>query len=411
MLSNAPAWRIGVCALDRDGLPYGPDVVGVIRQDEPADYREAARKLAADGTDLVSIQHEYGIFGGPDGDYVLEFADELVKLGLPYVVTLHTVLSKPAPGQAEVLSQLCRHAVRVTVFTETARRIAGQAGYADPDRLVVIPHGVPVSLREPVEPDQVGPELRAALSAVAGHTVLSTFGLLRPGKGLETAIAALPQVVAKHPDVRYVIAGATHPEIARVSGEEYRTQLIDQARALGVGDQVLFVDAFLTEPELAVLLARTNIYLTPYKLEQQTCSGALTFALAAGCPVVSTEYKYAVDLVTPPDGPARGTLVPFDDPTAFATAINDLLDDPVRLANVREAAGKLGAELTWPAVGARFAAVFAGAVPAGRARSSMRMRPARLSELVEGSQGTQTAGGEPVWAPHRQRPASANPAP
>jgi glycosyltransferase involved in cell wall biosynthesis len=209
-----------------------------------------------------------------------------------------------------------------------------------------------------------------------------------------------------------VVAGATHPEVVRVSGEAYRARLTALAHDLGVGEHVRFVDAFLTEPELAALLRRTDLYLTPYRTAEQTCSGALTFALAAGCPVVSTSYRYAVDLVTPPGGPVRGALVPFDDPAAFATAINDLLDDPPRLAEVRRAAGQLGTTLTWPAVARRFAAVFSDAVRVRRVRSTVHMRPASLAELEEMQvAGARAGGGETAWSSSRQPPASASPAP
>jgi glycosyltransferase involved in cell wall biosynthesis len=224
-------------------------------------------------------------------------------------------------------------------------------------------------------------------------------------------VSALPAVVACHPDVRYLVAGATHPEVVRVSGEAYRTGLAAQAQALGVAEHVRFVDTFLTEPELAALLAQTELYLTPYRSPDQTCSGPLTFALAAGCPVVSTSYRYAIDLVTPPGGPARGTLVPFDDPAAFAAAINELLADPARLAGARAAARQLGAELAWPAVGARFASVFAAA--GARVRSPVRLRPVRLQELVEETAvpPAPLVGGEPLGSQTtRQPPASASPA-
>jgi glycosyltransferase involved in cell wall biosynthesis len=411
----APRWRVDVCAVDRDGIRYGPAVTGTLRQDSRDDYRRAARTMAASGADLVVIQHEFGIFGGPDGGYLLELIDELAGFGVPYAMTLHTVLSAPTPGQAAVLARLCRGAARVTVFTGTARAIAAGSGVVDPERVAVVPHGVPGGLGRAVDPAAIRPMVAEALAAVAGFRVLSTFGLLRPGKGLETVIAAMPEVVARHPDARYLVAGATHPETIRHSGESYRTGLLRLARDLGVAGQVRLLDSFLTEPELAALLNRTELHLTPYRSPEQTCSGALTFALAAGCAVVSTSYRYAVDLVTPPDGPACGALVPFDDPAAFATAVGDLLADPQRLAAARAAARRLGAGLTWPAVGARFAEVFAEAArpvagPAGpgRVRSAGRIRPARLHAPRV---ARLTAGGKPGWRHSEQPPAPASPAP
>jgi glycosyltransferase involved in cell wall biosynthesis len=378
LLANRPHWRVEVHAVDRDGLAYPAEVSGVLRQDDREDYRRAARRVAAERPDLVMIQHEYGIFGGPDGCYARDFADELRALGVPYAVTLHTVLSAPGPGQHEAVAELCRGAELVTCFTATARRIAAVTGMADPDRTAVVPHGVPASLGTaaggaPVGPGgEVGPALGRALGTAGDGPMLSTFGLLRPGKGLETAVQAMPAVVRRHPDVHYVIAGATHPDTLRRGGETYREALRALARDLGVADRVRFVDAFLTEAELSVLLARTEVYLTPYRTAQQTCSGALTFALAAGCPVVSTCFPYAVDLLGPAGGPRRGAVVPFEDPAAFAEAVSALLGDPARLAAARAAAAEFGASLTWPSVGARFASALAAAAP--------DRRPGRRSE-------------------------------
>jgi glycosyltransferase involved in cell wall biosynthesis len=358
----APAWEIDVCAVDRDGLAYGPEVMTVVRHDDPGSYRRAAEAIAARGTDLVMIQHEYGIFGGPDGAHILEFSEALRGHGVPYTVTLHTVLSKPGPGQAATLAELCHGAARVTVFTETARPLAAETGLVDPARVTVVPHGAPAALRDAADRDAVGPSVRAALDAVNDSRVLATFGLIGPGKGLEHAIAALPKVVASHPDTRYLIAGSTHPEVARQDGESYRQHLADLAEQLGVAEHVLFIDAFLSENELGVLLERTHLFLTPYRSPDQICSGALTFALAAGCPVVSTDYRYARDMLAAGvDGDAPGVLVPCGDVDALAGAVTALFADDRARERARAAADALGATLTWPSVGARFAEVAAAA--------------------------------------------------
>jgi glycosyltransferase involved in cell wall biosynthesis len=369
---SAPHWRVEVCAVDRDGLRYGQEVVATLRQDDRGDYRRAAAVVAATRADLVLIQHEYGIFGGPDGSYLLEFTGELARLDVPYAATLHTVLSEPTTGQAGVTSGLCRAAVRVTGFTGAARMIATRAGWAEPDRFVVVPHGVPEVLSADAvatgrRAALVGSRLAAELAAAGDAPVLSTFGLLRPGKGLETAILAMPQIVASHPDARYLVAGATHPETVRRSGEAYRDRLVGLARGLRVAEHVRFIDAYLSEPELAALLQRTDVYLTPYKSAEQTCSGALTFALAAGCPVVSTAYRYARELAAGGDAAPWGVLVPFEDPGAFAEAVGALLADPQRLAAAGDAARAVGEQLRWPAVAARFANVLA-TVPGTRIR-------------------------------------------
>jgi len=346
----APHWRVDVCALDRGGAAYGPEVCAVIDQDDLAGYDRAADAIAAAGTDLVLIQHEYGIFGGPDGSHVRHLAAGLRRRGIPYVVTLHTILSDPGPGRAAILGDLCGGAALTTAFTETGRRMAVDASLADADRVVVVPHGAPPALREPADAAVLRPVVAEALAAMSGSFLLSTFGLVRPDKGLEVAIQALPAVLARYPMVRYLIAGSTHTEIVRTCGESYREALVALARRLGVERQVSFLDTFLTDAEVAALLAATDLYLTPYRSIEQASSGTLTFAVVAGCPTVATAYRYAEDLLAPRDGAAAGVVVPCDDPDSLAAAILGLLDDPAALDRARKAADALGATLTWPAV-------------------------------------------------------------
>ncbi|HET8684538.1 MAG TPA: glycosyltransferase [Micromonosporaceae bacterium] len=379
----APRWDIGVCAVDRDGLSYGPEVTTVIRQDTPADYRAAARRIAQAGTDLVLIQHEYGIFGGPDGAHVLELARALRRESVPYIVTLHTVLSKPSQGQAATLAELCAHAARVTVFTETAASLAVSTGLVDPVTVVVVPHGAPPVLRTLVDPDVASPAVRDVLERMGERRVLATFGLIGPSKGLEHAIAALPRVVDRHPDVCYLIAGASHPEEVRQRGESYRQSLVDLAARLGVEEHLHFVDAFLSEPELAVLLGRTHLYLTPYRSPEQICSGALTFAVAAGCPVVSTDYWYARDLLAPgPDGLAAGVLVPCEDIDAIAREVTLMFDDNDARHRAYQAADAVGATLTWPSVASRLVEVTRAAARSSRAAPTRHvLPPLRLDHL------------------------------
>jgi glycosyltransferase involved in cell wall biosynthesis len=261
-----------------------------------------------------------------------------------------------------------------------------------------VPHGVPAPMFDPPPPDTVGPALREGLAGLDGARVLSTFGLLREGKGLETVIEALPRVVARHPDVQYLVVGATHPETLRRSGEEYRQRLVALAQERGVAGHVRFVDAFLTEEELGVLLGRTDVYLTPYRSPEQSCSGALTFALAAGCAVVSTAYRYAQELVPP----QAGVLVPFDDPAAFAEGICALLDDPDRLRAARQAARAAAAPLRWPAVGEQFAGVLAAAREEARVRSD-QPHLARFATFARNARSAPSPGGESTWSGNPRR--------
>jgi glycosyltransferase involved in cell wall biosynthesis len=367
-----------------------PEVVALIQQDVRSDYAAVARTLTSRGTDVVLIEHEFGIFGGPAGSFVLSLVEELRQ---PYVVTLHTVLAEPSVRQADTLRALCQRATLVTVFTETARRMVIDAQLVPPERVRVVPHGAPSVLlgagHRSTDPSTAGaPPRRPALERLEGRTVLSTFGLISAGKGIEVAIAALPTIVAKHPEVVYLVAGQTHPEVVKQEGERYRLSLERLVRDLDLTEHVHFLDRFLTVDELAVLLATTDLYLTPYRSREQIVSGALTFAVVAGCPVVSTPYYYAEDLLAS----GAGVLVPPDDPDALAEKVVELLDEPRALAQARAEARRVGKRLTWPAVGRQLRQVLAEAVglgpvgsraPGAPAASGPRIRPDHLLTMVD----------------------------
>ena len=345
-----------------------------IHQDQRGDYAAAARVLERRGDDVVVIQHEYGIFGGHEGAHVLSLAAELRQ---PIVLTLHTVLSAPSVRQAETLRALCDLATLVCVFTETARRMILESRLVSPERVRVVPHGGPSQLlpRADVPGRPAAPSRRdygEAQSAVrTDRSVLATFGLISPGKGIEVAIAAMPAIIARHPNVVYVVAGQTHPEVAKLHGEEYRISLERLARDLDLGDHIVFDDRFLSIEDLSEMLSDTTVYLTPYRSREQIVSGALTFAIVAGCPTVSTPYFYAEDVLAS----GAGVLVPFDDPAALAAAVIDLLDDPERLERTRAEARAVGSELTWPQVGRQTAEVLREAVVLGPPRT-VRSPPA-----------------------------------
>jgi glycosyltransferase involved in cell wall biosynthesis len=396
----APTWRVDVCALDSDGAHYSDPVSVVVAEERRGDYARAADELTARGTELVLVQHEYGIFGGNDGEYLIDFTDRLTQHRVPYVITLHTVLSHPTENQTRVLSALCAGAALVTVFTETARQILIDEGIVDPRHIVVAEHGAPAVLRASVERLTVGNAVTTTLEHLRDATVLCTFGLLGPSKGLEVAIRALPTVVEKHPDAVYLIAGATHPGVTRHEGERYRESLVELAETLGVSAHVRFLDAFFTDDEVAAILAASTVYLTPYLGTEQSSSGTLTFALTAGLPVVSSRYRYAVDLLAAqPGGVPSGILVDPGDPDALATAIGQLLDDPATYRATRDAADARGATLTWPAVAGTLVRTL---LPLARSRRAVRARASRLNldhlaRLVEQDGITQFARlGEPA---------------
>jgi glycosyltransferase involved in cell wall biosynthesis len=327
--------------------PHPPEVVATIRQEVASDYRAAAEELGRANVDVVLIEHEYGIFGGNDGHFVLELANQLT---VPMVVTLHTVLANPPAERARTMRALCQRAALIMVFTETARRMLGEQGLAEPERVRVVPHGAPDELTQAAWADGVDEDIASSslqLPSLAGRTVLSTFGLISDSKGLELAIRALPSIVASHPEVLYLIAGQTHPEVIHKEGESYRLGLQQLVHDLDLCNHVWFIDRFLSIDELAMLLARTDLYLTPYRSRDQIVSGALTFAVAAGCPVVSTPYFYAEDLLSS----GAGRLVPSADSSELAAAALDLLGSRAKMKAARAEARRVGADLTWSSVG------------------------------------------------------------
>ena len=265
----------------------------------PWDYVRAARLLGRLDVDVVLLQHEYGIYGGPEGEYVLSFARELSQ---PLVVTLHTLLSKPAPHQLDVLVALCLEAECVIVMTETARGLLIELGVCPAEKVRIVPHGAPALLgkrraehaagRRPV---YVTPGKEATKGCSPGSCSRRS-GCSRPAKGWRQRWMRCPRSSSAIPRVLYTIAGRTHPQVARREGEKYRLQLERQVIDLGLEGHVAFDDRFLSIDELADLLAATDVFVTPYRNREQIASGALTFALAAGA-AVSTPYWYAEDVL------------------------------------------------------------------------------------------------------------------
>jgi glycosyltransferase involved in cell wall biosynthesis len=351
-----------VAVVNEPSRPQRRGLLSTIGQAVRGDYVRTARMLGRLDVDVVLLQHEYGIFGGLDGEYVLSFVKELAQ---PLVVTLHTVLSEPTAHQLAVLSELCERAELVIVMTDTAERLLVECGACAEGKIRVVPHGAPARLTA-----------RASMNARAHRThervTLSTFGLISPGKGLETAIEALPSIVERHPETVYVIAGRTHPDVAHREGERYRLMLERRVLELGLDEHVEFDDRFLSIDELSDLLASTHVFVTPYRNREQIASGALTFAIAAGCAVVSTPYWYARDMLAS----GAGRLVPFDDAAALAEAVCHYLEDPEALAEARAEARRIGSSLAWPAVAEATAAVLSEAHVL-----APRRRPAGVADL------------------------------
>lgn len=299
--SNTPAASPIVVAMAAPGelIRYGWPVCQIIRQDEPADYVRVAHALIDARVDLVSVQHEHGIYGGEAGTLLDTFLDALVGK-IPIVTTLHTVLPRPGDPERRTLCSAIERSDRVVVLNSRAIPLLKNAYGIPIDNVITIPHGTPT----------VDQSRRAAVRARLGageRTILSTFGLLGPGKGLEHAVSAVAKIAEKYPNLHYYILGSTHPGIVREGGETYREGLIRLADDLGIGDRVHFVNRYLTLDELTDWLLATDIYVTPYLNPDQIVSGTLSYAVAAGKPVVSTPYLHAQELL---DGGRRGVLTP-----------------------------------------------------------------------------------------------------
>ena len=338
------------------------------RDDSLPAYRRAAEYLNVCNIDVVSLQHEYGIFGGPAGEHVLTL---IRGLRMPVHTTLHTVLAEPAVREREVMEELVGLSARLAVMTERGRLLLRDRYGVDDNRIDVIPHGIPdMPLLDPAAARQ-----RLGLEA---DKLLLTFGLLAPSKGIEHVLAALPEILAAQPDTVYAVVGATHPQLVRREGEGYRERLEQLAVEKGVRDRVLFVDRYVELPELLAFIAAADVYLTPYLGQDQITSGTLAYAFGCGKPVISTPYWHAAELLAD----SRGVIVPFADPAAIARETCRLLADDRGRGEMARRAWEEGRMMTWSRVAARYAAAFrvARCQPAPRPRRRCSALVARAAD-------------------------------
>jgi glycosyltransferase involved in cell wall biosynthesis len=349
-------------------------------------YRRAADFLNFNNADVLCVQHEFGIYGGSAGSHLLAL---LKEVRMPVVTTLHTVLQDPNAVQRKVMEELVRRSDRLVVMARKGAEILREV-YGVPDAKVdLIPHGIP-------DIPFIDSSFYKAQLGVEGRMVLLTFGLLGPGKGIENAIEALPEIVKLHPNVVYLVLGATHPHLVARDGEKYRLGLERLAEARGVKEHVIFYNRFVSLDDLKEFIGATDIYLTPYLNEAQITSGTLAYVFGAGKAVVSTPYWHAQELLA--DG--RGILVPFRDPQAITEGVCAFLDDPARLQRTREQAYLIGREMIWPAVAQRYLESFqrAGADRKATPRKAFAewtlasrpydLPPLRLNHIVRMSDGT-----------------------
>ncbi len=324
----------------KGGYEY-PDVVHfeIEEQDLPS-YQRAADFLNISNVDIVSVQHEFGIFGGPAGSHLLAL---LRELRMPVVTTLHTVLREPNADQRRVMQELVARSTRLLVMAERGRQILQEVYQVSPAKIDFIPHGIP-------DIPFVDPNYYKDQFGVAGRTVLLTFGLLSPNKGIEHVLNALPQILTEFPDVVYIVLGATHPNEVREQGEAYRLSLERLAKRNKVQKNVIFYNRFVELDELKEFIGASDIYITPYLNEAQITSGTLAYTFGAGKAVVSTPYWHAAELLA--DG--RGVLVPFGDAKAIANEVIGLLRDDTRRHAMRKNAYKLGRDMVWSNVARQY---------------------------------------------------------
>lgn len=361
------AMQANVVAVDESvtGAPAGGDVAYTIRRDEPGDYVSAAEFINYTGTDVVCVQHEFGIFGGSEGAYALELMRRLTK---PVVTTLHTVLMNPSAAYHRALLAVASASDQLVVMSEKARSILQEVYGIAPERAQVVHHGVP-SL-----PFEKTACYKPAIDA-DGRTVLMTFGLLGPGKGIEDVLEALPSVVRVQPDALYIVLGATHPEVKKQKGEAYRRRLQRRVGELGLEEHVRFVDEYVDDETLHTYLGACDVYVTPYPGRDQICSGTLAYAVGAGKAIVSTPYLYAEELLA--DG--RGRLVDFGDAAAMREALGTLAADDGAREALRARAYAFGQQMTWPRVAEGYQRTFEAAAQRARVRHSGASSAPRLT--------------------------------
>jgi glycosyltransferase involved in cell wall biosynthesis len=356
---------------DPDSSYQYPDQVRLeLEQEDVASYERAADFLNFNGNDLVCLQHEYGIYGGPAGRHVLAL---LRRLKMPLVTTLHTVLRQPDRDQRVVLEEIAQLSDRIVAMSELAAKMLREVYGVPGGKIDVIPHGVPdLPFMDPnYFKDRFGTE---------GKSVLLTFGLLSPNKGIENVIRALPAIRAKHPNVVYLVSGVTHPHIRKREGERYREGLVALAEELGVSSQLILNNRFVSAEELVEHVGAADIYITPYRQEAQVVSGTLAIALGAGKAIVSTPYWHARELLAE----NRGVIVPFDSPEAIAEAVVGLLENDAERHAMRKRAYLHSRGTTWPKTAQAYMASFQRA----RFERTLKPRAARMSDWLDKTTGS-----------------------
>jgi glycosyltransferase involved in cell wall biosynthesis len=367
------------------GYSYPSQVRCEISQSQLNEYSLAADLCNLNEVDVICLQHEYGIFGGKRGSFIIEL---LRDLNMPVVTTLHTLLKDPNSQERNIMMQLAEFSDRLVVMSERSVEFLREIYHVPEEKIALIHHGIPDV------PFVESAAYKEKLS-VSGKKIILTFGLISPGKGIEVVIDALPKIVKAHPQVIYLVIGATHPHLKAEQGEAYRMGLHMRAKELGVADHIVFHDRFVADEDLLEFIGAADIYVTPYLNEAQIVSGTLAYALGMGKAVVSTPYWHAQELLADD----RGRLVPFRDHIALAREVIDLLDHPDELLAIRQRAYRYGRKMIWSDVGRRYMDTFAEAkrqrlrkkVPERRLEA-LGLRQQRLPEVKLGHLRRMTDG-------------------
>lgn len=334
---KAGADVLNIAMNDREeGYEYGSEVDLQIRSTHREAYALCGEVIEKNGCTALSLQHEYGIFGGKDGEWILDLAE---NTSVPIFTTLHTVLQDPSPNQYRILNELAQRSTKLVTMAEKGRQLLQDVYGVNPKKIEVIPHPIPSNT------ESGRAEFRMK-NNLGDEPVLATFGLLSPNKGIEDMIRAMAVIRESHSTAKYVVAGRTHPHIQLNQGEEYRERLVTLISELGLENNIVWIDRFVSKAELLAMLTAIEIYVTPYHNMHQITSGTLSYAFGLGNAVVSTPYWHAQELL----GQGRGVLVPPADPQSLAKAITRLLDNPDQIRKLQMEAKSIGRNWTWDVI-------------------------------------------------------------
>lgn len=343
-LDNSRITKTSVIAIkNSEDDVYEEKVFAEIRQQHQSDYIEAARKLNNSDIELLVIEHEYGIFGGDHGDYILDFVNHL---DIPVVTTLHTVLSEPDPKQRSIINVLGVKSAKIVTMAKNTKQLLQTVYGVDPHKIELIHHGVPKKLIKS----------RDSLKKKLGYEdmqIISTFGLLGPGKGIEHGIEAISKVVKNYKNVMYLILGQTHPAL-KEEGQVYRNKLEQLVEELGLGENVKFINKYLTKDEIIQYLQLSDIYMTPYMGKDQAVSGTMAYAVGYGRVIVSTPFMYAREMLSE----GRGMLAEFNDPDSLADCVIHVLGNPMEKSRMEREVIKVGRTMYWDKIAQRYINVF-----------------------------------------------------